>query len=153
MKIDWDGRTWEFDSEEISFRQGELIYRYYQMTIDDYNSGLDKMDQRSYHVAYWLMLQQAGRKDVGLANCGDVQVIPFMMALTEARIAQAEAERQAAEAEALPQPGPDPTPPVPTSPPPDGPQSPTSAYPPDMTPQPGHPYQPQHGPTGYSASP
>lgn len=139
MQIEWDGKTWEFDAEDINFKQGEQIYRYYQLTIEDYSDGLDHMDQRSFHVAYWLMRQQAGDKSLGLANCGEVKVVPYMLALTEARVAVAKAEKEAEDAAKAEQDAAldaeDRSAAVgPTGPLPEDPPSPMSAIPPATTP-------------------
>jgi hypothetical protein len=139
VQIEWDGKSWEFDPEDINFRQGEQIYRYYQLTIEAYSDGLDHMDQRSFHVAYWLMRQQAGEKSLGLANCGDVKVVPYMLALTEARLAAAKTEQEAqdaakAEQDAALDAEDRSTAVGPTSPLPGDPPSPMSAIPPATTP-------------------
>jgi hypothetical protein len=69
------------------------------MTIEDYNDGFDRMDQRSYHVAYWLMRQQDGEKNLGLANCADAPLVAFMLAFTKARVAEADEAKAKADAE------------------------------------------------------
>jgi hypothetical protein len=111
VEISFEGRTWQFDPDDIDVRQATVLYMTYQLTIMQYNEGFDVLDQRVYHFAYWLMLQQNGVVKP-IADCNP-KVIDFMAAVTEARVAEAkaaEAEAQAAE--------PDPTQP----PPPDGPQ-------------------------------
>jgi hypothetical protein len=124
VKISFEGREWDFDVDSMDVRQATVLYMTYQLTIAQYNDGFDALDQRVYHFAYWLMLQQAGVVKP-IAECNP-QMIEFMGAVTEARVAEAKAEEAKKAAE------PDPTqqPSSPTA----SAASPESSTPPAMTP-------------------
>lgn len=164
MKIDFEGRTWEFDADAITLKQGVAIHMAYGMTVLEMLDGLrilDKppdgdgtvrdyggtrpLDSRSLHCLYWLMLQQDGQRKA-LADA-DANVVNLMTAYMEGLKAEVEAQAAAGQ--------PDPEPDVvPTSPPPGDRPWPGHGYQTDTTPQPSGPqHAAQHGPTGYSPSP
>jgi hypothetical protein len=129
MNINFEGRTWKFDQDTITVKQGIAIHLAHGLTILDMLNGLKALDPRAIQADYWLMLQQNGITKP-IADC-DFDSLAFMAALGEAtdaeateELAKAEAAAQAAAAE------------VPTSPPPAGAASPTSATPTGTTPQP-----------------
>jgi hypothetical protein len=124
VKIEFEGREWDFDADAMDVRQATVLHMTYQLNILQYNAGFDVLDQRVYHFAYWLMLQQAGVVKP-IADC-NFNVIEFMAAVTEARMAEDKAEEEKAKAE------PDPTSPPPS--PTDSAASPASSTPPAMTP-------------------
>ena len=98
MQIEFEGRTWEFDPDDLDVKQATVLYVTYQMTIMQYSQGFDVLDQRAYHFAYWLMLQQNGVVKP-IADCNP-KIIGFIAAVTEARVADRAAEvAEAAEAE------------------------------------------------------
>ena len=113
MKIEFEGRTWDFDPDSMDVRQATVLYMTYQLTIAQYSEGFDTLDQRVYHYAYWLMLQQNGVVKT-IAECNP-NIIRFIGAFTEARVAKAAAEAAEAEARAAVEPDP-------TNEPPSGPQ-------------------------------
>jgi hypothetical protein len=133
VKITFEGRDWEYDEDEVDTKQATVLYMVYKMTLHDWIAGVAKVDQRSLHFTYWLMLQQNGVVKP-IADCNP-KPIAFAVAYGEAReVANAEEEaRAAAEAEAA-------AVAVPTIPSlPGGPLSSVPAIPTDMTPQ--HPAQ------------
>jgi hypothetical protein len=102
VKIEFEGRTWEFDEREIDVRQGIVIHMVHGMTIAEFSAGLPELDARSLQSAYWLMLQQNGVVKP-IADC-NFKAVAFAEAYGEAyaaevaaREAQAAAEKQAAE--------------------------------------------------------
>lgn len=106
MKINFEGREWEFDGDDIDVRQAMVLHMTYGMTLSAWSDGMTGVDQRAYHFAYWLMLQQNGViKPIGECN---PKIIAFALAYTEA----VTAEDDAAE--------PDPTMPLPPPGQPDG---------------------------------
>lgn len=140
MKINFEGREWDFDEDEIDVRQATVLYLTYQMTIRDWIGGVGEVDQRSLHFTYWLMLQQNGVVKA-IADCNP-KIIAFGVAYGEAREAAAAADVVAgAEAETAAA--------VPTIPSPpgapawSGPATPTDTTPP----QPVRP--PAQGPIAY----
>lgn len=99
MKIDFEGRTWEFDADELDVKQAMVLHLTYGMTIADWIRGLDELDPRALHFTYWLMLQQNGVvMPIAEANC---KIVYFSAAMREAQLAEAAA--------AEPEPEPDPT--------------------------------------------
>jgi hypothetical protein len=128
MNINFEGRTWKFDQDTITVKQGIAIHLAHGLTILDLLNGIKALDPRAIQADYWLMLQQNGITKP-IADC-DFDSLAFMAALGEAtdaeateELAKAEAAAQAAAAE------------VPTSLPPAGAASPTSATPTGTTPQ------------------
>jgi hypothetical protein len=133
VKINFEGRDWDFDETQITVKQGIVIHLAHGMTIAEFSAGLPALDARSLQAAYWLMKQQNGVV-LPIKDC-DFRAVPFAEAYGEAYAAEkaaeeAQAEKAAEEAAA-----------VPTSPPPAGPASPTSGTPADTIPP---PLQPQH---------
>lgn len=146
MKIDFEGRLWEFSQEDITIKQGMAIYLAYGLTIRGLLEGIQNLDVRAIQCDYWLMLQQNG-VEKPIKDC-DFDPLAFMAAMGEARDREAaeeaaEEKRKAAEAaEAAPA--------FPTSPPPGAPASSAPAYPTATTPQPAVPMtQPGTGGTAY----
>jgi hypothetical protein len=101
VKIEFEGRTWEFDEDEVTVKQAMVLHLTYKMTLKDWIEGLGQVDQRALHFTYWLMLQQNGVVKP-IADC-DPKVIAFGVAFAEARQADS----------AEPEPEPDPTSPLP----------------------------------------
>lgn len=99
MKIDFEGRAWEFSPDVVDVQQGIAIWLAYGMTLQDWEQGMEHADPRALQCTYWLMLQQNGVvkpiKDCNFA------VGPFSVALLAAQ--------EAEEAETPPEPEPVPT--------------------------------------------
>ncbi len=110
MIIDFEGRSWDFDPDLLDVKQATVLYLTYKMTISEWSAGFQAMDQRAYHFAYWLMLQQNGVVKP-IADCNP-KIVAFMSAYADAAITAA-GEAAAAEAEAAADPtaGPPPGPP------------------------------------------
>lgn len=142
MKIEFEGRTWEFDPNTITVKQAVAIWYAHKLTIHEYLEALGKLDGRGIQVAYWLMLQQSGViKPLADVDC---DAIAFMAAYGDAAEAEAAAEKAAQEAQREPEPL------VPTSPPPGDQAWPGRGYQTAMTPQHVVPLaQPVPVPTGY----
>lgn len=99
MKVSFEGREWDFEpSDDLDVRQAMVLHMTYGMTISQYSTGFDQLDQRAYHFAYWLMLQQNGEKKP-IAECNP-KIVHFIEAVTNARVAQAKADKAEAEAKA-----------------------------------------------------
>lgn len=104
MKLEFEGRTWDFDPDDLDVRQASVLHLTHGMTIRAWSDGFAELDYRSYHFAYWLMLQQNGVIRP-IADCNP-KVVEFIVAYQEAQAAAAEDEPE----------------PDPTSEPPSGPQ-------------------------------
>jgi uncharacterized membrane protein len=149
VKIEWDGRPWDFDESEITVKQGIVIHLAHGITVAEFSQGLVTMDARALQAGYWLMLQQNGVIKP-IADC-DFKAVPFAEAYATARLAEMRAEeeeqkaREAAE-QAARDAGLDAGDRAgamgPTSPLPAGPPSLTSAIPTATTPQPVQRYLP-----------
>lgn len=101
MKINFEGRDWEFDEDLIDVKQATVLYLTYHMTLKDWIAGIGQVDQRALHFTYWLMRAQNGIVEP-IADCNP-KIISFAAAYGEARDAVAKAEeaaKKAAEAEA-----------------------------------------------------
>lgn len=105
MKVEFEGRTWEYDEDRVSVQQAIAFHFAYGFNILDWQLAIEKLDPRALQCCYWLMLQQAGV--VGPLKDCDFAVVEF-----------AAAYRAAQDAEAAEEPEPDPT-----SEPPSGPQA------------------------------
>lgn len=159
MKIDFEGRTWEFDESEITVKQGIVIHLAHGITIAEFSQGLITMDARALQAGYWLMLQQNGViKPIAEL---DFKAVPFAEAYANARLAEIAAEEEAEKArkaaeQARLDAGLDASDRaaavVPTSPLPADPPSPASAYPTATTPQPYLPPPPGYDPGNPIAS-
>lgn len=117
MKIDFEGRVWDYEPDELDVRQAMVLHMTYGLTIKAWNNGFTELDQRCYHFAYWHMLQQAGVvKKIGDCN---PRIIDYISAYVDAQ--QAEAAKAEAEAEPepvpFPQDGPPSREPLPRKPP------------------------------------
>lgn len=142
MKIDFEGRTWEFSQETIGVKQGLAIHFAYGLTIRALLEGIQQLDVRAIQCDYWLMLQQNGIEKP-IKDC-EFDTLAFMAALGDAREAEEAAEKAAQEAAEAAE-----VQAVPTSLPPGDPASPTSGTPTDTTPQHAVPAEPLPPGTGY----
>ena len=122
MKIDFEGRTWDFDEDEIDLKQATVLYMTYKMTLGEWIEGIGKADQRALGFAYWLMLQQNGVVKP-IADCNP-KIVAFAVAYGTAReeaaaanaVAEAEAATVAAVPTIPPSPSGDPPSPEPSTP-------------------------------------
>lgn len=133
MKIEFEERTWEFDPDAMDVRQASVLHLTYGLTIKAWSDGFPELDYRSYHFAYWLMLQQAGIVRP-IADCNP-KIVEFIAAYQEAYRAESDEEAEAG----------------PTSEPPSGPQGePTASKAPASrtTGTRRHRDQPEEEPTG-----
>jgi hypothetical protein len=97
VKIEFEGRTWEFDQNTITIKQGVAIWYAHKLTIHEYLQALGKLDGRAVQVARWLMMQQNGMI-TPLADA-DGDAIAFMAAYGDAAQAEADAEQAAQDAQ------------------------------------------------------
>jgi hypothetical protein len=141
MIIKFEGRDWEFDSEEITLQQAMTIQLHTGMSIGEWEDSLNLTEDadgnvqnpgpewlKSLQCVYWLMKAQNGEKNP-VADA-DFVLAKFLVAFGEgmqAEVTRLKAEKAAEEAAA------DPTPPPS---PPAGPPSPEPGYPTATTLQP-----------------
>ena len=124
MKIDFEGRAWEFDPDTVTVQQGIAIWLAHGLTLLDWEEGMERGDPRALQSTYWLMLAQNGAVKP-IKDC-DFAVGPFSQALAAAQEAAAAANAPVPDPEPVPtQPGgtaasPEPSSPTDTTPPPSG---------------------------------
>ena len=126
MKIDFEGRVWEFDPDTVTVQQGIAIWLAHGLTLLDWEEGMERGDPRALQSTYWLMLTQDGAVKP-IKDC-DFAVGPFSQALAAAQEAAAQEAAAAASAPAV---EPEPVPTQPGAPP-----SPERPSPTDTTPPP-----------------
>ena len=131
MKIDFEGRVWEFDPDTVTVQQGIAIWLAHGLTLLDWEEGMERGDPRALQSTYWLMLTQDGAVKP-IKDC-DFAVGPFSQALAAAQEAAAQeaAAQEAAAAASAPAVEPEPVPTQPGAPP-----SPERPSPTDTTPPP-----------------
>jgi hypothetical protein len=124
VKIDFEGRVWEFDPNVVDVQQGIAIWLAHGLTLLDWEEGMERADPRALQCTYWLMLAQNGTVKA-IKDC-NFAVGPFSVALQAAQEAEAAANAPAVEPEPVPtQPGgtaasPELSSPTDTTPPPGG---------------------------------
>lgn len=136
MKIEFEGRTWAYDEDEITISQAELIeaegpwawmaraegsdpQQRSGRSLFDWRQALSEGSPRAYRVLYWLMRAQDGEPiPLDQADCAYLKLIA---AFGQAWAAEMKA---AAEAEGEPDPTKPPaTPPTPAGQPPEPPSA------------------------------
>lgn len=103
MKIEFEGRTWQLDADDITNRQSEKIFAHTGLSVSKWLNELEREDDPSrflpaWEGLYWLMLQQNDETGTAISDV-EFAVYKFAAAFMEA----AEALAPAKEAE------PDPT--------------------------------------------
>lgn len=106
MKIEFEGRTWQYDEDEITLEQAMAMRLVHGLTILDWQEGLARLDERALQCSYWLMLNQNGIVKPVL-EC-EFSPVAFTVAYRDAQAAERAAEKAKAEAEKA---AADPTPP------------------------------------------
>lgn len=104
MKIDFEGRTWSYDADDITVQDAEVIEKETGAPVIEWSRSLAGIHAGAYKILYWLMRSQSGDPiPLGEVN---FRLYPFVTAFTDAAKAEAEAVAAASEA--------DPTVPPPT---------------------------------------
>lgn len=92
MLVQFEGKEYQFDLEEIDVNQARYIKRHTGMTLLQLEEGLENVDAEAMAALYWLMLAQNG-------SVVDLQKINFkVVAFGKAISAAQRAEQEAAEA-------------------------------------------------------
>jgi hypothetical protein len=117
LRITFEGREWEFQTEAVTVKQAVAMHLAYGFTLDGWFTALAETDPRALQCLWWLMLQQDG------------QVVPIKDAdCSLVQLAAAFADAQETEDQAGPEPDPTSRPS-----PKEGPPSPEPATPADTT--------------------
>jgi hypothetical protein len=106
MKLEFEGRTWQLELDEVTTRQGEAIQAYTGLSFLGWYESITKADQpgwlKSMNALYWALREQNPDSEaIPLAEV-DVAPLKLLFAFNEA----AKAEQPAGEVE------PDPTKPA-----------------------------------------
>lgn len=126
MKIEYGGRVWEFDLEDMTVAQCEGVEKYVGKGLGEWSNQLAAGSVKSVVALWWVLRRQSGEDPGPVSQPGDdfrpVKLLAAFNAAMEAEAAalaaeQAEAEAKA-EAEAARAAEADPTlpPPAPSSP-------------------------------------
>jgi hypothetical protein len=92
MKLDFEGRTWQFDLDDVTTQQGEVIQGYTGLSVYSwYNSITDGNDLgwlKRMNALYWAIREQ--NPDSDPVPIADVNVAPFglLKAFTAAYLAE-----------------------------------------------------------------
>ena len=101
MKIAYDGTDYEFDLDEITNKQAQVIYvTFERMTLLDLEAGLAAGNPNALTAIFWLMLTQSGVK-IAPADV-DFKIVKFGNAVQEAYNADLKAKAVAEKAEKRP---------------------------------------------------
>ena len=102
MKLDFEGRTWQFELDEVTTRQGETIQAYTGVSVFAWYNSLPDAEHPDWlkrmNALYWAIREQ--NPDTNPVPIADVDVAPF--GLLKVFIAAYNAENPGAGVEADP---------------------------------------------------
>lgn len=82
MKIDFEGRTWSYDDDEITVQQAEAIEQETGGSVTDWAQSRAGLSSQTYKILYWLMCAQNG--DPVQLDGVNFRLLPFVTAFTAA---------------------------------------------------------------------
>jgi hypothetical protein len=98
MKIDFDGRTWQLDLDDIDLKQGIQVQAHTGLTLRKWEAALTDDDNprflESYQALYWVMLAQNGEPqppEIGEVNFKVIRFFEAVITAFEAAIKDAAA--------------------------------------------------------------
>lgn len=107
MKIDYDGRTWEWDVAEMDVAQCEAVEKYVGKGLGEWANQLGAGSIKSIVALWWVIRRQAGENPGPIGQPDpSFRPVQLLMAFNAADAAEA----GAAAAQPEPEPEPDPTP-------------------------------------------
>jgi hypothetical protein len=89
MKVDYEGKTYNFELEEITVSQATVLKRRLGLTLLSLDAGLNEGDPDALRAVYWLMLDQSGERV-------DIDEVDFKI-VKLANAVQAAADKEAEE--------------------------------------------------------
>lgn len=90
MKVDFEGRAWGLDVDEIDVAQAMVIKVKTGFNLLQWQAALEEGDVQAAKALYWLMLAQNGvHKDLDVVN---FKVLKFIAAVGKASESEAEAD-------------------------------------------------------------
>ena len=98
MKINYEGRVYDLDFEEITLKQLSVIKNFCHISLNGLQAGLAEGDADALRAFFWLMQVNSGFK-VAIQDV-DFKVLKFASAIQQASAEEAEADKLAAEAKA-----------------------------------------------------
>lgn len=105
MKIDYDGRTWEWDVAEMDVAQCEAVEKYVGKGLGEWANQLNAGSIKSIVALWWVIRRQAG-ENPGPIGAPDPSFRPVQLLMSFNAAEAAEAAQPQPE----PEPEPDPTP-------------------------------------------
>jgi hypothetical protein len=102
VKIDFDGRMWDFDIEDVTVGQCEAVEKFTGAKgMGDWSNKLEAGNTKAVIALWWLMRKQAGEETGPISQPGDsFRPLRLLSAFVAAGLTEAAAAVAAAEAEA-----------------------------------------------------
>lgn len=104
MKIDYDGRLWDFSLEDMTVGQCETVEKYVGKGLGDWANQMTAGGTKAIVALWWVMRAQTGDNPGPIGQPGDLRPVRLLSAFGEA--ADAELAARQAEAEAGGEPDP-----------------------------------------------
>jgi hypothetical protein len=86
VKIEWQGRVYALDLDDLTLKQGEAIQDYMGMPVTEWEQALQSKGAdllKALGVTYWLMMRQNG-EDPGALEDVDFPLAKFSRSLSDA---------------------------------------------------------------------
>lgn len=93
FNVEWAGKTYSYDPEDITVRQGMVIKTYTGLDLKPWEHALNDGDVKSWQALMWLMKQMNGERTQ--IQTEDFPIVRFMNTFNQA--SQDAADAQAAE--------------------------------------------------------
>ena len=97
LTIDFEGREWHFDKNEIGVDEWRELKRKYKMTPRQFDEGVSQADPDGYTFLYWVMLRQNGDQRAVLGDHLKPDIIALNAAIAKALVTEREQEGEEAE--------------------------------------------------------
>jgi hypothetical protein len=91
MNIDFEGREYTLDLDDITVAQAKVIKVHRQLTLKGLSEGLNELDPDALVAVYWLMRVQSGDTGIDIDRI-DFPAIKFAEAVAKAATTEQEAE-------------------------------------------------------------
>lgn len=86
LTIDFEGREWHFDKNEIGVDEWRELKRKYKMTPRQFDEGVSQADPDGYTFLYWVMLRQNGDQRAVLGDHLKPDIIALNAAVAAAAL-------------------------------------------------------------------
>jgi hypothetical protein len=88
MNVNYEGKTYAFDLDEIDISQATVLKRKFGLTLLSLEAGLREGDPDALRAMYWIMLTQDGQR-VNIDNV-NFKIVKFANAIQQASEDEAE---------------------------------------------------------------